>query len=226
MMQNGRISEKRVAGIVVPTYSLPVGSTNLTYYEIATYEINPVLIVVRKLNIFRGDSTKCTYEHIDNFNLACGILQLQELTNNEIKAKLSPYSTATRWLQCQDINTLSNWPKLLAILSSYFPQGKLYTIRRKTSNFGQPEGEKLLDAYIRYREILFACCVHRYPDYLIVNGVNSQSKQDLDLASKGSFLGTDIFDAWSLLDTMRYNNENWYHYSKEKSKVHPIYTSS
>jgi hypothetical protein len=40
------------------------------------YEINPRLITMIKENIFRGDATECPYEHIDNFNLACGTLQL------------------------------------------------------------------------------------------------------------------------------------------------------
>jgi hypothetical protein len=106
---------------------------------------------------------------------------LQELTNDEIKAKVFPYSlqgAATRWLRCQDINTLRSWPKLLAAFSYYyFPQGKLYTIRRNISSSGQREGEKLVDAYIRYHEILLACPEHHYPDFLIVNffygGLNS-----------------------------------------------------
>ena len=76
-----------------------------------------------------------------------------------------------------------------ALLTYYNPQGKLYTLRRKISSFGQREGEKLVDAYIRYREILFACPEHHYPDYLIVNffygRLDSQSKQALDLASRG-----------------------------------------
>ena len=98
--------------------------------------------------------------------------------------------------------------------SYYYRQGKLYTIRRKISSFGQRESEKLVDAYIRYREIIFACLEHHYPYYLIVNffygGLDSQSKQALDLASRGSFLRTEISEAWSLLDMMRYNAENWY----------------
>jgi hypothetical protein len=161
------------------------------------YEINPRLIAMIKENIFQGDATECPYEHIDNFDLACGTLQLHELTNGELKSKVFPYSlqgAAKRWLRCQDINTLSSWPKLLAAFSSYyFPQMKLYTIRRKISSFGQREGEKLVEAYIRYRQILLSCPEHHYPDFLIVNffygELNSQSKQSLYLASKGSFLG-------------------------------------
>ena len=54
------------------------------------YEIKPRLIAMIKENILQGDATECPYEHIDNFNLACGTLQLHALTNDEIKAKVFP----------------------------------------------------------------------------------------------------------------------------------------
>ena len=38
-------------------------------------------------------------------------------------------------------------------------------------------------------------------------------------------MGTEISDAWNLLDRMRNNAENWYLCSKEKSKVDPVYDS-
>ena len=38
-------------------------------------------------------------------------------------------------------------------------------------------------------------------------------------------MGTGISDAWNLLDMMRYNAENWYLCSKEKSKVDLVYDS-
>ena len=88
--------------------------------------------------------------------------------------------------------------------SYYYRQGKLYTIRRKISSFGQRESEKLVDAYISYREILFACPEHHYPDCLIVNffygGLDSQSTHELVHASNGSFMGTEISQAWNLIE--------------------------
>ena len=52
------------------------------------YKINPWLITMVKENIFRGYATECPYMHITKFDLACGNFQLQDLTNDEIKAKI------------------------------------------------------------------------------------------------------------------------------------------
>ena len=90
------------------------------------------------------------------------------------------------------------------VFACFYPQGKLYKIRRKIGSFGQRPSEKLVDAYICYRGILSECPEHNYPDYLIVNffygGLDSQIKHALDIASKGSFMGTEIPQAWNLLD--------------------------
>ena len=52
------------------------------------YEINPRLIAMVKENIFRGYATECSYMDITKFDLACGTFQFQDLTNDEIKAKI------------------------------------------------------------------------------------------------------------------------------------------
>ena len=50
-------------------------------------------------------------------------------------------------------------------------------------------------------------------------GVDSQSKQALDLASKGSFMGSEVSEAWNLTDRIQHNAKNWYLGSKENTKV-------
>ena len=65
------------------------------------FEINPRLNDMLKNNTFQGDETECPYKHIEDFNTACGTFHLQDLTNEEIKAKIFPYSLergGTEWL--------------------------------------------------------------------------------------------------------------------------------
>ena len=107
------------------------------------------------------------------FNDLCGTFQLHDLTHEEIKLKIFSYTPSNdglKWLQDQPAGTLSTWKKLSSMfLACFYPQGKLYKMRRKIGSFGQRPGESLVASYKRYRSILSECPDHYYPPWLVLH---------------------------------------------------------
>ena len=168
--------------------------------------------------IFAGeDDTEDPYAHIDYFTDICETFKLNAFTHDDMKLKLFSQTLSKKaltWYKALSTESKSTWKNLSsAFLSHFYPRSKTDGARRVITYFKNRPGESLVRGYIRYRGLIDRCPHHGLPDWYVLytfyGELNDTNRNEVDLASGGTFMDFTISQAWKMLDKIHHNRETW-----------------
>ncbi|KAF7842415.1 uncharacterized protein G2W53_004713 [Senna tora] len=126
--------------------------------------------------------------HILNFLEICDTFKNNGVSDDAIRLRLFPFSLRDKakvWLQSLPEGSISTWEELAQqFLTKYFPPGKTANMRNDITSFVLLDNESLYEAWERFKELL--------------------RKSGRALISK------PIDAAYTLLETMSFNNHQWH----------------
>ena len=161
-------------------------------------------------NQYDGRAKSDPHKHISKFTDLCKMFKYADVSEDNVKLSLFPSSLtgeARAWFEELDENTITTWTQLRdAFVSRFFPPGLARKLLRDIQGFKQEEGEQLVEAWKRLKEMIRKCHGNGLNKGDIVEiffyGLNKSSQKDLDLAGGGNFLYKSTNDAYKMMEDM------------------------
>lgn len=156
----------------MPNAGAPSSSIVRPSINANNFELKHGLINIVQQDQFSGLPNEDPNEHLANFLEKCDTIKLSGVDDTSIKLRLFPFSLkdkAKKWLNSNPTDFFTTWKALSqAFLNKYFPPGKTAKLRNDITNFTQPDGESLYEAWERFKELQRKCPHHSIPDWLLV----------------------------------------------------------
>jgi len=177
-----------------------------------SFEIRTGLISMVQVSQFCGLPSEDANAHLQNFLELCDTVVIKDITQNNIRLCLFPFSLvekAKQWFY-QNKEAVDTWEKCsAAFLAKFFPMSRTSALRGKISNFQHTSLESILEAWERLQEYIRACPHHGMEDWLVLQnfyeGLTPMSKGHVDAAAGGAFLSLTINEATALIEKMMAN---------------------
>jgi hypothetical protein len=122
--------------------------------------------------------------HLQAFIQLCQTFNMDEVTQDPMRARLFPFSLLGKALQvfhAQLAETVQNWNALMrAIMKEYYSPGKTQSLHNKIATFAQYPTESISEAFERFNEYTRAIPHHKFPKEDLVQ----KFYQGLTMASK------------------------------------------
>ena len=99
---------------------------------------------------FHGAPRERPYDHIIDFETICSTLNRGQLTNNELKLRLFPFSLKEKakvWFHKLKPRSIFSWDDMQKVfLNAYYPHHRTTAMRNQLTTFMQEERETIYDA--------------------------------------------------------------------------------
>ena len=182
-----------------------------------SYDIKAALLSIIMKDQFAGTPNEDAASHLNTFIELCDMQKMKDVDNDIVKLKLFPFSLRDRaktWFSSLPKNSIDSWSKCKdAFISKYFPPAKIISLRNQIMNFKQHEQEHVAQAWERMKLMIKNCPTHGLSLWMIVQkfyaGLTFASRNLLDSATGGTFLGITLGEATKLLDNMMINYSQW-----------------
>src|SRR3954463_12811503 len=182
------------------------------------YEIEPALLNLVMREQFFGAGSDDPAAHLNSFAELCEMQKYKDVDGDIIKLKLFPFSLrgkAKEWLLSFPKNSIDSWTKCKdAFIVKYYPPAKIISMRSEIMKFKQLDSEHVAPAWERMRSLVKNCPTHGLTAWMIIHtfyaGLNFYSKNLLDSAAGGTFMGITLGAATKLLDNMMVNYSKWH----------------
>ena len=183
-----------------------------------SYEIKAALLNLVMKDQFSGNYNEDAAAHLNTFVELCDMQKTKDVDNDIIKLKLFPFSLRDRakeWLVSLPKNSIDSWTKCKdAFIGKYFPPAKIISLRNQIMNFKQLDQEHVAQSWERMKLMLKNCPTHGLSLWMVVQnfyaGLNFVSRNLLDSAAGGTFMGITLGEATKLLDNMTANYSQWH----------------
>src|SRR3954470_11484970 len=174
-----------------------------TFYEIKLALLN---LVMREQ--FSGDGSDDPVAHLNSFVELCEMQKYKDVDGDIIKLKLFPFSLrgkAKQWLLSLPKNSIDSWTKCKDdFIGKYYPPAKIISMRSDIMKFKQLDSEHVALAWEIMKSLVKNCHTHGLTAWMIIQtfyiGLNFSSRNLLDLATGGTFIGLTLGAATRLLD--------------------------
>jgi hypothetical protein len=94
--------------------------------------------------------------HLQAFIQLCQAFNMDEVTQDQMRARLFPFSLlkkALQWFHSQPAETVQNWNALMkAFMKEYYSPGKTQCLHNKIATFAQYPTETISEAFKRFNE--------------------------------------------------------------------------
>ena len=114
-----------------------------------------------------------------------------------------PKNSSDSWTKCKD-----------TFIGKFFPPAKNISLRNQIMNFKQLDQEHDAQSWERKKLMLKNCLTHGLSLWMVVQnfyaGLNFVSRNLLDSATSGTFMGITLGEATKLLDNMTANYSQWH----------------
>src|SRR3954470_3205063 len=122
---------------------------------------------------------------------------------------------AKEWLLSLPKNSIDSWTKCKdAFIGKYYISGKIISMRSDIMKFRQYDSEHVAQSWERMKSLVKNFPTHRLTAWMIIQtfyaGLNFSSKNLLDSAAGGTFMGITLGAATELLDNMMVNYSEWH----------------
>ena len=122
------------------------------------FELKPNFISM--LPKFSGSNSEEAYIFIREFEDACSLLRMQQLTDDAIKLHVITFALrddAKKWLYSLPHNSITTWDEFVkAFLKKYYPNHKTARIRNEINHFRQLDREPFWKCFDRFRNLVDA----------------------------------------------------------------------
>ncbi|KAL0416803.1 UNVERIFIED_CONTAM: hypothetical protein Slati_3512200 [Sesamum latifolium] len=128
------------------------------------------------------------------FHVVCSGMRPHGLTEEQVKLRAFPFSLieqAKDWLYFLPSGFVTTWNDLKRqFLEKYFPASRATTIRKEISGICQFAGERLLEYWGRFNQLVKSCPHHQILDHLLIQyfyeGLSGMDRKLIDAANGGA----------------------------------------
>jgi hypothetical protein len=181
--------------------------------SVESYDINVALLNLIMKDQFAGNPNEDAASHLNTFVELCDMQKKKDVDNDIIKLKLFPFSLRDRaktWFSSLPLNSIDSWDKCKdAFIAKYFPPAKIISLRNQIMNSKQLDQEHVAQSWERMKLMIKNCPTHGLNLWMIIQnfytGLNFVSRNLLDFAAGGTFMGITLGESTKLLDNMTTN---------------------
>ncbi|OMO99627.1 Retrotransposon gag protein [Corchorus capsularis] len=141
-----------------------------------------------------------------NFEIKSGFIQ--------ILPKFHDLHRAKDWLYLLPTGSITSWTSLKKLfLEKYFPAHKASSIRKEICGIKQRHGETMHEYWERFKTLCASCPNHQINEQLLIQyfyeGLLPFDRSSIDSASGGAFIDKTPAEAWSLVENMAANTQQF-----------------
>ncbi|XP_059313969.1 uncharacterized protein LOC132064845 [Lycium ferocissimum] len=149
---------------------------------------HPMIQLLHSNGQFTGMSHEDSQQHIHTFLQIVDTFATGRVTKEFVRLTLFPLSllgNASNWLLAEPANSITTWDDLATkFLTRFFPPAKTARLRREIMSFRQKNGEKLYQAWGRFKGLLRDCPRHHQTNEVLthtfIESLDAQHKLSLD----------------------------------------------
>jgi hypothetical protein len=146
--------------------------------------------------------------HLQAFIQLCQTLNMNGVTQDQMRARLFPFSLlekALQWFHSQPAETVQNWNALMkAFMKEYYSPGKTQSLRNKFASFAKYSTETISEAFERFNEYTPAVPHHKFPKKDLVQKfykrLTMASRTIIDASAGGSIIKLMPTKAFTLFE--------------------------
>jgi hypothetical protein len=154
--------------------------------------------------------------HLQVFVQLCQTLNMDGVTQDQMRARLFPFSLlekALQWFHSQPTETVQNWNALMrAFMKEYYSPGKTQSWHNKIATFAQYPMETISEAFENFNEYTRAVPHHKFPKEDLVQkfyqGLTMASRTIIDALAEGSIIKLTPTEAFTLFKKVA-DNDMW-----------------
>ncbi|XP_057487288.1 uncharacterized protein LOC130773354 [Actinidia eriantha] len=158
----------------------------------ATLNVKPGML--QALPQFHGLDSEQPYTHITDFEVACSLFQDNTCPREILLLKLFPFTLkdkAKMWFNSLRPMSIHSWHTLQGeFLKKFFPENRTEALRRAISQFAPNSGETFFQCWERFKDLLFACPHHGFPEWHTINTFYSSLTPQLKMFVESMCAGT------------------------------------
>ncbi|CAN6178247.1 unnamed protein product [Urochloa humidicola] len=154
--------------------------------------------------------------HLQSFLQLCSTFKMEEVNDNQLRARLFPYSLtdkALQWFYTLEVSMVEKWESLVrAFIAKFYSPEKTQTLRSRITSFAQSTTETITEALERFNDYVRACPHHRYSQADLVmkfyGGLQASSRAIIDVSAGGSIIDLTPTKAYALFKKVA-DNDAW-----------------
>jgi hypothetical protein len=163
--------------------------------------------------------------HLQAFIQLCQTFNIDEVTQDQMRARLFPFSLlrkALQWFHSQPVETVQDSNALMrAFIKEYYSPGKTQSLRNKIATFAQYPTETISEAFERFNEYTQAVPPHKFPKEDLVQKfyqrLTMASRTIIDALVGGSIIELTPTQAFTLFKKVA-DNDTW----ASSGRLHPF----
>ncbi|OMO53872.1 Retrotransposon gag protein [Corchorus capsularis] len=160
----------------------------------------------------------------ENFEIKYGFVQLlpkfHGISEEQFKLRTFPFTLMDRakdWLYYMPSGSITSWTSLKKLfLEKFFPVHKASSIRKEISGIKQSQGGTMYEFWERFKRLCSSCPNHQIPQQLLIQyfyeGSLPFDRSSIDSASGGAFIDKTPTNAWTLIENMAANTQQFGHH--------------
>ncbi|CAN6244124.1 unnamed protein product [Urochloa humidicola] len=154
--------------------------------------------------------------HLQSFLQLCNTFKMKGVDDNQLRARLFPYSLmdkALQWFYTLEVSTVEKWESLVqAFIAKFYSLEKMQTLRSRITSFAHSTTETITEAFERFNDYVLACPHHRYSQADLVmkfyGDLQASSRAIIDASAGGSIIDLTPTKAYALFKKVA-DNDTW-----------------
>ncbi|CAN6318396.1 unnamed protein product [Urochloa humidicola] len=154
--------------------------------------------------------------HLRSFIQLCNTFKMEGIDDNQLRARLFPYSLkdkALQWFYTLEVSTVEKWESLVqAFIAKFYSPEKTQTLRSRITSFAQSTTKTITEAFERFNDYGLACPHHKYSQEDLVlkfyDGLQASSRAIIDASAGGSIVDLTPTKAYALFKKVA-DNDAW-----------------
>ncbi|CAN6283245.1 unnamed protein product [Urochloa humidicola] len=154
--------------------------------------------------------------HLRSFLQLCNTFKMEGIDDNQLRARLFPYSLtdkALQWFYTLEVSTTEKWESLVqAFIAKFYSPEKTQTLRSRITSFVQSTTETITEAFERFNDYVLTCPHHKYSQADLVmkfyGGLQASSRAIIDASTGGSIIDLTPTKAYALFKKVA-DNDAW-----------------
>ncbi|CAO2180927.1 unnamed protein product [Urochloa humidicola] len=152
--------------------------------------------------------------HLRSFLQLCNTFKMEGVDDNQLRARLFPYSLidkALQWFYTLEVSTVEKWESLVqAFIAKFYSPEKTQTLRSRITSFAQSTTETITEAFERFNNYVLTCPHHRYSQANLVmkfyGDLQASSRAIIDASAGGSIIDLTPTKAYALFNKVAIND--------------------
>ncbi|XP_010430923.1 PREDICTED: uncharacterized protein LOC104715187 [Camelina sativa] len=166
---------------------------------------------------FHGLPMEDPLDHLDQFDMMCGTVKINGISEDAFKLRLFPFSLGDKtrtWEKNLPVGSITSWDQCKrAFLSKFFSTTRTARLRNEISSFAQKGNDSFCEAWERFKGYTMQCLHHGFSKESLLStlyrGVLPKIRMLLDTASNGNFLGQDVDVGMTLVENLAQTDGNY-----------------